>query len=78
MVVQRLTLVLLVKLALKIKMYNTIKLETTTIIVHYTVDEFHTNFLCVFKLGCVLLGKESQVFIWLQRGTRTSIAYKNL
>ena len=56
MVVQRLTLVLLVKLALKIKMYNTIKLETTTIIVHYTVDDFHTNFLCVFKLGCVSTG----------------------
>ena len=36
-----------------------------SIIVHYIVDGRHMNFLLFFKLG----GKESHVFIWLQRGT---------
>ena len=67
------------KLALKNKMHNTIKLEmkskkffnppkgncsAATIIVHYTVDERYMNFLYMFQLGMCLRGKDCHMFLY--------------
>ena len=76
-------LVLLVKLALKNKMHNTIRLETQNQRVHQShpratrlwMDVAWTSYACS-NYGVCLLGNESLVFIWLQRGTQTSIAHK--
>ena len=72
-------------------MYNAIKLETQDQRVHQSTQRqlLSDNYQCSVHCGwtsyelmyvqirvCVYWVKESHVFIWLQRGARTSIAHK--
>ena len=79
------------KLALKNKMHNTIKLETQdqralqstrgqllrgNYKVHYPVDKSHMNFLFMFKLGCVSTGKGGSCFYVVGERDTSLIAHK--
>ena len=84
-------LALPVKLSLKSKMHNTVKLETQDqrpnslkgncsaklIKVHYPVDKRHMNFLYMFTLGCVSTGWGESYFHMVGETGTNFIALKN-